>query len=82
MAGLLAFPGVSVQSLAGVGCGCPDIAVGFAGKNYLFEIKDPDKAPSDRALTDAEKKFHRFWRGQIAVVETVDDAIRILGIKA
>lgn len=31
--------GATVEDLHEVGDGCPDIAVGFRGQNYLFEIK-------------------------------------------
>lgn len=67
--------GCSVRSLAACGNGIPDLLVGLAGKNFLMEVKDGDKAPSRRALTPAQKKFFRDWRGQIARVETVHDAL-------
>ena len=35
--------GMTVQHLHGVHGGCPDIVVGYKGKNYMFEIKR-DKA--------------------------------------
>lgn len=70
--------GATVQSLAQVGRGCPDILVGHRGKNYIFEIKHGDKSPSRRKLTDDQVIWHRDWRGQVAVVETVEQAISAL----
>ena len=43
--------GASVQPIHTVGGGVPDLLVGFRGQNYLFEVKDGEKAPSDRRLT-------------------------------
>lgn len=69
--------GMSVLDLSGVGKGCPDIAVGFAGSNFLLEIKDGSKPPSARRLTPAEKSFHNTWAGQVSVVTSLDDALGI-----
>ena len=70
--------GMSVLDLSGVGKGCPDIAVGYAGSNWLFEIKDGSKPPSARRLTPAEKSFHNTWTGQVSVVTSLDDALGIV----
>ncbi len=70
--------GATVQSLASVGSGCPDLAVGYMGRNYLVEVKDGAKPPSARALTDDEAKWHAAWDGTVDIVETVDDAIALV----
>ena len=70
--------GATVTSLATVGNGCPDIVVGYRGVNLLFEIKDGSKARSARALTEKEKAWHAAWAGQASVVESVDDALRLV----
>ena len=67
---LRAIPGVTVISMAAIGGGAPDILVGYHRRNYLFELKDPDKIPSQRKLTKAQKEFHATWRGQASVAET------------
>jgi len=72
--------GADVQPLHFVGRGFPDILAGFRGKNFLIEIKDGNKRPSKRRLTPDEKKWHREWRGQVAIAESVDDALRIIGV--
>lgn len=73
--------GCSVQSLAMVGCGVPDLLVWSPTAGYvLVEVKDGDKAPSKRALTPDQVKFHRAWKGPIAVVETVAEALAAVGV--
>jgi hypothetical protein len=72
--------GCTVQSLASVGQGCPDLLVGFLGRNTLLEVKDGKKPPSQRALNDSELKWHQTWRGNVFVVESVADAFRIVGV--
>ena len=73
--------GASVQSLAAVGHGVPDLLVGYEGKNILIEIKDGNKTPSKRKLTDDQVKWHDNWNGgAVAVVESVDAAWVALGI--
>ena len=67
--------GCSVVDLSRVGQGCPDIGVGFGGITLLFEIKDGEKPPSARKLTKDEKKWHENWKGHIAVVTSLGDAI-------
>lgn len=79
---LRAIPGVRVQSLASVGAGCPDLLVGYKGRNFLMEVKDGAKAHSQRLLTRAEIEWHCSWTGQVAVVETIDQALAVLGIKS
>ena len=70
--------GCSVASLASVGCGIPDLVVGYRGVNWLLEVKDGSKPPSARKLTDDEAAFMAAWRGQYAVVETVEQAIAVV----
>ena len=61
------------------GEGIPDLLVGFRGETMLMEVKDGNKPPSARALTDAEKKFFDEWRGGLlVVVDSVEDALRML----
>ncbi len=68
--------GCTVQSLAAVGAGVPDLLVGCGGRNYLVEVKDGAKAKSSRKLTDAQVTWQRMWRGDVALVESVEDAAR------
>ena len=65
------------------GEGIPDLLVGFRGETMLMEVKDGNKPPSARTLTDAEKKFFDEWEGGLCmVVKSVEDALEMLeGIK-
>jgi len=65
--------GASVQHLHMVGRGCPDILVGWAGNNFLLEIKQ-DKGK----LTEDEKNWHAEWNGQVAVVRNFTEALAAL----
>lgn len=73
--------GASVQSLAALGKGCPDLLIGFQGRNYLAEVKDGGKRPSARRLTGNEQQWLDRWTGQAAVVENEIDALRMIGIE-
>lgn len=73
--------GATVQSLAGVGVGVPDLLVGHQGKTLLLEVKDSRQPPSARRLTEHQLKWHGAWRGgPLAVVDGVDAALRVLGM--
>lgn len=72
--------GCSVQTLHAVGEGCPDLMVGWQGKTYVLEVKDGLKRPSGRKLTDAQQVWHSQWRGQVATVNSVKDALEAIGI--
>ena len=73
--------GASVQSLATIGGGCPDLVVGYRGVNYLLEIKDGSKPPSKRKLTPDEREFIDNWRGKVSVVNSINDAIKAVAVK-
>lgn len=73
--------GATVQSLAAVGQGVPDLLVGFQGKTLLMEVKDGQKPPSARRLTEQQLTWHGAWRGgPVAIVDGVDAALRALGV--
>lgn len=68
--------GCSVQSLATTGAGVPDLLVGYGGQNYLLEVKNPQ---GRNRLTPAQKEWHAKWRGQCAVVRSVQEAFSAIG---
>jgi len=70
--------GATVQPLHAVGKGCPDLLVGFRGRNILLEVKDWKAAKSDRVLTSHQEEWHGGWKGQVAQVETVDAALAVV----
>lgn len=72
--------GASVQSIAPVGDGCPDLLVGWRRQTFLLEVKDPAQAPSARRLTELELRWHRTWNGlPVAVVHTPEEALQAIG---
>jgi hypothetical protein len=71
--------GASVQSLHTLGGGVPDLLVGYRGLNYLLEVKDPAQPPSKRKLRETQVLWHSDWRGQVAIVETVEDFLKLAG---
>ncbi len=70
--------GATVQNLAAVGQGCPDILVGHRGVNLCVEIKDGAKSPSKRRLTPDQVVWHNEWKGQVCIVESIEDAINLI----
>jgi Holliday junction resolvase len=69
--------GATVQPIHAIGKGCPDILVGTHGKNYLFEIKRDAKS----TLTHDEKLWSIAWRGQYAIIHSVEEALKIINNK-
>jgi Holliday junction resolvase len=73
--------GATVQSLAGVGKGVPDLLVGYQGQTLLMEVKDGNKSPSARLLTEDQLRWHGSWKGgALAVVDSPDAALRMIGV--
>ena len=72
--------GATVQPLHTVGAGCPDLLVGFRGRNFLLEVKDWQARPGDRELNAAQVEWHGGWKGQVCKVETVDAALISVGV--
>lgn len=68
--------GYSVLSLHQIGKGCGDLLVAKAGKTAMIEVKDGSLPPSKRKLNIDQVLFHETWRGQIAVVESLDDVLK------
>lgn len=71
--------GCSVALTHAAGGGFPDLVVGVDGINLLIEVKDGKKPPSERKLTKDQVLFHAQWRGQIAVVKNVAEALQLIG---
>lgn len=71
--------GCTVCDTSALGGGYPDLTVGRNGRNYLLEIKDGDQPPSRQSLTGPEAVFHNEWKGQIAIVNSVETALAAVG---
>lgn len=69
----------AVVRIISQGDGIPDLLVAYKGVTILMEVKDGDKVPSARKLTEAEQKFFDEWTGgMLVVVNSVDEAIATL----
>lgn len=74
--------GCSVQSLASVGRGVPDLLVSnHKGELFLMEVKDGSKPPSARKLTPDQVAWHDNWNSEIHIVLDKDQALKIVGYK-
>lgn len=51
-----------------------DIAVGYKGFNFLFEIK----ADSKGKLTEGEQKFFDRWTGQVDKISSSEEIVEII----
>ncbi len=71
--------GCTVQSLASIGSGCPDLLAGINGRNHLMEVKDSDKPPSRQSLTADELIWHNNWSGKVSIVTNVKEALSAIG---
>jgi hypothetical protein len=72
--------GASVQSLAALGKGVPDLLVAIRGVNLLMEIKDGSKPKSAQKLTEDQLKWHGAWQGPVCVVDGPEAALRMIGV--
>lgn len=48
------------------------------GVTVMVEIKDGSKRPSARKLTEGEEKTFATWRGRMAVISSIDEAIQLV----
>lgn len=70
--------GFTVLDTSMIGDGAPDMIVGYKNTNFLIEIKDGSKPPSARRLTPDEQDFHAKWKGPIAIISSVDEALDLI----
>ncbi len=69
-----------VQGLESAGCDVlqatdVDLIVGRAGRNFLLEVKHPKRASASR-IQPVQKRLRESWRGQYAIVTTLDEALK------
>jgi hypothetical protein len=65
--------GCTVQTLALVGAGCPDLLAARRGQMWLFEVKQPGEKPNE-----LQRKWHETWDAPVHVVHTAEEAINAL----
>ena len=56
-----------------------DLIVGVARTTYILEVKRPDRR-SESNLRPVQKMLRDTWRGQYAIVSTVEEAFAAVGI--
>jgi hypothetical protein len=66
--------GASVQSLAPIGKGCPDLLVAFRGQMYLIEIKR-----GKGKVNELQGKWHGDWKADVYVAYDPEQALQIIG---
>lgn len=66
--------GASVQSLAPIGKGCPDLLVAFRGQMYLMEIKQ-----GKGKVNELQTKWHSDWKADVYVVFGPEEALELIG---
>ena len=72
--------GATITDTSMVGGGFPDIVVGICKKTFLIEIKNKEARGKLRV---SQKIFQEFWKGEeVHVVETVEEALRVIGVES
>jgi hypothetical protein len=56
---------------------CCDIIVAKGGVTIAVEIKDGDKPPSARKLSEGEQGFKDNWLGRWELIESINDVIEL-----
>jgi len=72
--------GCLVAITSALGDGFPDLVVAWKKSIYLMELKDGSLPPSARKLTTAEQNFHERWAGYVHIVNSVDEALQLIGV--
>ena len=71
--------GAVVEITTQQGNGFPDLVVGYMKKTHLIEIKNPSTKGKLRA---SQEIFRDKWKGSdVHVVNTVDEALRVIGVE-
>jgi len=70
-----------IKALEAIGCSvfkldtpC-DLLCGYRRRTYLLEVKNPQ---GNRKKTKTQEKFFAEWNGQIDIVESAEQAIKIV----
>ena len=56
---------------------CCDLIAAKGKRSIAVEVKDGSKPPSARKLSSGELKFKEYWRGEWALIESVNDVIEL-----
>lgn len=66
--------GCSVQSLAPIGKGCPDLLAAKGGNMWLFEVKRDRGEPNEMQV-----RWHAAWQATVHVVYGPEEALTVIG---
>lgn len=73
--------GASIIDTSRLGKGMPDVIVGFRGQTILMEIKNPKTQYGRKGLNANQRKWAEEWSGgPLSIVDSVDAALRMLGV--
>ena len=67
--------GATVQSLASMGKGVPDLLVSHEQQVWVVEVKGPKGT-----LTPEQVEWIAAWQAPVHIVRTADDALRVIGV--
>jgi Holliday junction resolvase len=70
--------GATVESLAGVGKGCPDLLVGYHGVTLLVEVKSPKAIRKMKTeLDESQVRWLDDWHGSpVLIARSVEEAVQ------
>lgn len=55
-----------------------DLLVGYRGRNYLLEVKDPARLRDHKAHRERQIAWRLAWKGEAVEVTTAGEAIRAI----
>ncbi len=73
-------PGVTVQ------CSMDDILIGYKGKNFWIEIKEPETVSTvtglviPSAIKPSQHKLVAEWKGQYDIAWNIDQILEVIGV--
>lgn len=77
--------GATTENTAALGQDRPDVIVGFRGRNYWLEIKNPaqrSKSGVPWKGRNQHEEWHARWNGHVETVWTIEEALRAIGALA
>lgn len=70
--------GAAVTPIHVVGKGVADLLVSFRNTWYVLEVKDGEKPPSARELTEDERYWIQEQKAHVAIVNSPEEAVRFI----
>ena len=56
-----------------------DLLVGFRRRNFLLEVKHPDRRKAHKDRLERQADWRRAWNGQAVEIESVHEALAAIG---